>query len=155
MIPTELQTGLVTRLKDLFSDKTFNNPDMNRVSIHVFEQHLPQKEQNDINYYPYVIVQLVDGEQIGETDPEKAKIMFIVGAFDDHEDNQGHKEVIEVINKILIDLKKNPLQDMKFELQYPIRWALHDEDVAPYFFGAIETTWSEPIFIREDVEAMV
>lgn len=155
MIPVDLQNGLVNRLKALFSNITFNDPNMERVQMHVFRQHLPVKSQNDLSYYPYVIVQIYDGEQEKENDPETAKIIFIVGSFDDNQDNQGYNEVVDAINKIFIDLKKDPQQDLKFELKYPIKWTLHDEDVSPYFFGAIETTWSVPIFIRDDVEGLI
>lgn len=155
MIPTDLQSGLKARLKKLFVNKKFTDPDGELIPLHVFEQHLPEKPQEDISLFPYIIVQLLEGEQQAVSEPHTVKVLFIIGVYDESSDNQGNKEVMAIINKIFEDLGKRPIQSRRFELTFPIRWGLHEEDVAPYFFGAVETTWSAPAFMREDVEALI
>lgn len=155
MIPTELQKGLIERVKKTFSHNTFTNPDLKQITLNVFEQHLPEKESNDISHYPFVIVQLIDGEQENEMEQPHTKVLFIVGVFYDKSDNHGHQEVTTIINKIFADLANNPIQSNRYELKYPIRWALHDEDTAPYYFGAIETNWHTLSMNREDVNHLI
>lgn len=155
MIPTNLQNGLKKKVEEIFSGDLFNNPDSERVSLSVFEQHLPEKSKDDISHYPYVIIQLSEGEQASEISEYFTKVLFIIGVVDEGSENQGHEDVVRIINKIFEYLSKFPLIDGQFELKFPIRWAIHEEETAPYYFGAVETTWSIPKFSREDLEAFI
>lgn len=157
MIPIELQDGLEERMKKLFEIENFRlkNPDGNYVALNIFSQHLPEKTANDLSLYPYLVIRLVEGEQNDPGEAQQVQVLFIVGVFDDHNSYQGYRDVVNVLQKIYENLKRNPTVNDRFELQYPIRWALHDEDVYPFYFGGIETRWKTPTPIREDVEAMI
>lgn len=155
MIPTDLQSSLRNRIIKIFEGDLFKNPDGVYVPMQVFEQHLPQKESKEQNFYPYVIVQLNTGEQKAELEQHKAPILFIIGVYYDGKDNQGHKEVMGIINKLFENFSKFPMQDKRYEIDFPLRWGLHEEDVAPYYYGAVETTWKLPTFRRQDVEALI
>ncbi|EFV78954.1 hypothetical protein HMPREF1013_00838 [Bacillus sp. 2_A_57_CT2] len=152
MIPTELQMRLKKRVERIFEGKMFKNPNGNEVPLQVFEQHLPEKTANDENFYPYVIVQLNYGEQKSYNEQHKAPVLFVVGVYFEGNDNQGHKEVMGIINKLFEDFSRFPIEDMRYEIDFPLRWGLHEEDMAPYYFGAVETTWTLPTFQREDLE---
>ncbi|TYS66368.1 hypothetical protein FZD47_02455 [Bacillus infantis] len=152
MIPTELQDGLKERVLKIFEGDLFKNPKGESVPLQVFEQHLPQKKSKDDDPVPYVMVQLNYGEQKTPADQHKAPVLFVVGVFYDSPDNQGHKEVMGIINKLFEDFSRQPVQDDRFEIDFPIRWGLHEEDVAPYYYGAVETTWKLPTIRREDLE---
>ncbi|WP_260288453.1 hypothetical protein [Peribacillus aracenensis] len=155
MIPIDLQEGLKTRLEAEFSNRTFKNPNNQDVPLNVFEQQLPQKKKEDLSLYPYVIIQLNEGTQVTDSSSEDIRIMFIIGIFDNDSSNQGYREVTRIINRITTNLTLNPLVNGKFEMNYPIKWTIYEEDVAPYFFGGIETTWAVSTFSRQDVEELI
>jgi hypothetical protein len=155
MIPTDLQDELEKRMKALFTNTQFKNPDNEYIPLNIFKQHLPEKKSNDISLYPYLIIKLVEGEQRNENDLQQAQVVFVAGVFDDTNNYQGYRDVSSIIQKIYENLKRQPLVGNTFELQYPIRWALHDEDVYPYYFGGLETNWGVPTALREDVEALI
>ncbi|MEN8702496.1 hypothetical protein [Bacillus infantis] len=152
MIPTELQSGLKKRVIEIFEGDLFKNPKGEIVPLQVFEQHLPQKKNNEDNFYPFVIVQLNFGEQKSQLEQHKAPVTFVIGVIHEDDENQGHKSVMGIINKLFEDFSRRPVQDDRFEIDFPIRWGLHEEDVAPYYYGAVETTWTLPTFRREDLE---
>ena len=155
MIPMDLQKELKERLEQEFADKLFENPNGELVPIQIFEQHLPQKQKEDLSLYPYIIIQLNNGTQANETAAEGIKVVFLIGVFQEDSENQGYRNVVRVINRISSNLKQNPTVKRQFQLNYPYDWALYDEDVAPYFFGGIETTWNVPTFSRTEAEEMI
>lgn len=155
MIPLYLQDGLKERMTALFETSKFqdpDNPDNNDVSLNIFEQHLPEKPSDDVSLYPYIIIQLSEGEQIREIEEPTVKVDFIIGVFNDEDKYQGYRDVANIIITIHNELKKRPLVNQQYELTFPIRWRIHDEDVSPYYFGGIETNWKIPNQMRKDVE---
>ena len=152
MIPTDLQFRMKKRVERIFEGTLFKNPNGDNVQLQVFEQHLPEKAKNDDEFYPYVIVQLNHGEQKSINEQHKAPIIFVVGVYYEEKDNQGHKEVMRIINKIFEDFSRFPIEDGRYEIDFPLGWGLHEEDLAPYYFGAVEATWKLPTFQREDLE---
>ncbi|MGE6379551.1 hypothetical protein [Peribacillus muralis] len=155
MIPIDLQEGLKIRMEAEFSNRTFKSPNNQDVPLNIFEQHLPQKKKEDLSLYPYVIIQLNEGTQISDSSSEEIRIMFIIGIFDHDNFNQGYREVTRIINRITTNLIENPIVKKKFEMNYPLKWSIYEEDVAPYFFGGIETTWAVSTFSRQDVEELI
>lgn len=153
MIPTDLQDNLQLRCLEVFKDKYFLGVNEGKVPLNIFKQHLPEKKKSDRSLYPYILIKLIEGEV--ESDDQQAKVDFIIGTYDEGTNNQGYRDVCMIIQKIFEDFKKHPRIDGEFELQFPMKWIIHDEDVQPYYFGAIETLWGVPTLLREDVEAMI
>ena len=156
MIPANLQTGLTNRLREIFSDFRLKNPNGEETNLNIYEQNLPQLDaDNDISFYPYIVVKLADGEVIDETSLHKIKVLFIVGVFDDALDNQGDKDIVSIIQKMMEGLQKNPIIEKKFTLSYPLRWTIHEEDVYPFYFGGVETYWETNPIQREDIGGII
>jgi hypothetical protein len=156
MIPTDLQEGLKQRLEQVFSNQFFKNPENDNAPLNIFKQHLPERPEDDYSLFPYVIIQLVEGEQADENAEQHVKVLFIIGAYDPDRNNQGYQHVTMIIQKMIESFKKAPLINQKFELKYPLKWAVYnEEDVAPFYFGGVETLWAVPSHSREDVEALI
>lgn len=158
MIPTDLQAGLKERLENAFSDTLFNSPSGDRVHLNIFEQNLPQKSDKDQDLFPFVIVKLLEGEQKGEQDEQDENITtvgFVIGTFDDDNQNQGYRDVTQIINKIEEVLKKEPVINRQFTLKYPLKWRILEEETAPYYYGAVETNWKMPAYDRQDLEDLI
>lgn len=155
MIPIDLQKGLKSRLETVFADKTFRNPDGEEVPVSIFEQHLPEKDQKDVSFYPYIIVQLQYGQQASNIGQHEIAVMFIVGVYDEGPDKKGHTQLVDIMQTLFTSLEEYPLQNDLYELTFPLKWGFHDEDTFPYYFGAVETNWSVPTNRRKDVEALI
>lgn len=159
MIPTELQAGLKKRAEELFKLSRFNKPypdvEGETVPLTVFEQNLPQKSKEDVSFFPFLIIKLMEGEQKTVTNPYLVNVGFVIGVFDGDTDNQGYQDVVTIINKLFENLSEYPIIDGRYELERPIKWRIHEEETDPYFFGVVETTWSVPTYTRKDVEELI
>jgi hypothetical protein len=153
MIPALLQDYLVEEVKTLFTGFTLKNVNGEEVAMNVYPQYLPARTgQKDTAYYPFIVVKLLGGDDPNETDPNQCRILFYCGVFDDAENYQGHKDCLTVMQKIYDHLMRNLVFGNKYEVEYPIKWALTDEDFYPYYYGGLETTWTVGKITRLDDE---
>lgn len=139
MTPQDLREALKKRLQVLFEGETFPSPreDVEEASLQFFTQKLPDKTEEEDEFYPLVLIKIADGgKRSNET--YKINMIFVIGIFDEGSDNQGSDRVMHVINKILKDLQEEPLANGQFEMVDPYHWSLVDEDTEPYYFGGIE-----------------
>lgn len=155
----ELQTAIKEDLKALFSDTVLKappEPTGNRPAyqldgpeqdpleekpgtskISVFEQELPIRDANADDPYPYIIAKLDTGGIDTPTDPHKVNVILLIGIYDNDRRNQGHKTVLEIIERIQTHYEKNPtLSGGTFQFTDPFKWVLQDEPSWPYFYGA-------------------
>ncbi|WP_088227789.1 hypothetical protein [Desulfosporosinus sp. FKB] len=158
MIPTELQDVLVKEMGSLFSGMQLKNPDGEYVAVNIYPQCLPvpkkDEHENTISPFPYVVVRIQEGEGVDEESGDTCKLMFVVGTFDDDESNQGHKDVLNVLEKIRQHLFKKRIFNKQFECVYPYKWTVNEEDVCPYYFGGMETNWTVPKLLFDDEEGL-
>jgi hypothetical protein len=178
MVADYLQQDLVDELKRLFDGALFRTPGEPDESgkpkmapLRVFPQALPIPEPanppdgdldpelieeglglSDLNAdpYPYIIVRVESGsiKEIGGEQTVKATLLF--GAFDDSYTNQGHRDVLHMIQKIYERFSKNAILAAKYENVMPINWALQDEESYPYYFGGMELFFNTLPIGRED-----
>lgn len=155
MIPINLQDALKQRIEDVLSGMKLSAQEGDSKKVQVFLQHIPRKTKStsrspEETNYPCVIVYLDEGED------GLVKVLFIVAVHDDSSDNQGYRDVLNIIDKIYIDLRKNPQVEKIFELNSEsLKWFYNDQDNYPHYFGWIETTFEIPRILREDVEDMI
>lgn len=141
----ELQSDLAKDLEKLFAGKLYKAPTGENAGISVFEQHLPKRlDDESEDPFPYIIVRLDSGGIDTQTDPHKVAVLLLVGIFDDSIKNEGHKAVMEIIEKIQNHYEAEPVLAGQFRRTDPFNWALQDEESYPYFFGAANLTWALP-----------
>ena len=79
---------------------------------------------------------------------------FTIGIYDYEPSNRGHIDVFNTIDRIRQRFERNQLlrkQYMRLQSdQYPMRWAVPDDDTFPYFFGALEMFFAIPKIETED-----
>lgn len=159
MTASELQDDLIKALNLLFKDTRFMTPllgdDGHQVlsNPNIFGQSLPIRESDEQDDpFPYIIVRIDSGDMKGEN-PQHVKIRILIGIYDDGYDINGHKDVLNIIQKIYEQFAKNPVLEHKYVMkddpQNPFIWALQDEDIYPYYYGAIEMTWETRAIRRE------
>jgi len=147
MTPTILQDVLIADFKEQLNDFLLKNAKSERVNLNIYPQNLPAKKgQKDSDHFPYLIIRIMDGETQEDQGLDKAtcKVAFIISIYDDDDNYQGYKDVMNIIEKIIQRLKTKKLYNKQFELISPLKWLVHDEDTFPYFFGGIETNWNMP-----------
>lgn len=153
MTPTRLQDCLVNDFKQELSNFLLKNVKDERANFNIYAQSLPAKKgQKDSEHFPYVVIRVIEGEE--QEDQEETKntcqITFIAGIYDESDDYQGDKDVLNVIEKIIYRLKTKKYYDNRFELTTPMKWLIYDENAYPYYFGGIETHWKMPVISMDD-----
>lgn len=151
MTPSILQDSLVSDLKEELKGFLLKNAKGETVNFNVYPQNLPsKKEQNDTDHFPYIVIRVMEGEDQDEISDNTCKIDFIIGIYDDNDNYQGYKDVMNAISKIKQRLLSKLNYNNQFSIIYPFKWLIHDEDTFPYYFGGIETNWTMPKVTMED-----
>ena len=170
MIAAFLQDDLAEELKVVFEHFRLEDPDGTRRAINIYKQSLPIPEAEEIPDtvtdeeleegiydakakeapFPYILVRLEEGK-IEVIDQEQTVIVnLIIGVIDRNHNNQGHKDVLNIMQKIYERFAKNAILAKKYENVMPIEWALQDEESFPYFFGGMALRFETAPIRRED-----
>ena len=152
MTPLELQDELVDEMGRILDGYTYKSPDGRRVPINVFAQNLPINESDDEDDpVPYIIVRLDSGEDDGDRDSfNTVSVVAIIGIWDDALDCQGHRDVINIIQKIYNRFHENPDLNRKAAYAGGFKWAIQDDAYYPYKFGACHMKFHIAAVRRED-----
>lgn len=172
MVATFLQDDLVEELKKIFDGFRLKNPLGELSEINVFSQALPipapvappaDAEQELIEEglvdtdpvkvedpYPYAIVRVQEGKIETIDGAQSVAAFIILGVYDESLQNQGHKDVLNMIQKIYERFAKNAILAGKYELLHPIEWTLQEEESYPYFIGGMALNFSTLPIRRED-----
>lgn len=168
MVATFLQDELAEELRKIFKGYSLKKPDGGMDKIHVFEQLLPMPEpageeippellENGLvdgmtspDPYPYIIVHIDDGEIENAYSAQIVNINLLIGIYEPDYDKQGHKDVLNIIAKIYERFAKTPVLNGKYTIQYPVTWALQEEESYPYYFGGMGMTFEIASIVRED-----
>jgi hypothetical protein len=147
-----LQDALVEEMNHIFKGNLFKEPGGERVPIKVYAQDIPVNESDDdADPIPYIIVRLSGGEDSGEKDSfNKVKLVIIIGIWDDSQDAQGHRDVLEIIQKVYERFQKNPNLNNIAAYAGDFHWALQEDGYFPYFFGACTLSFYIAAIRRED-----
>jgi hypothetical protein len=159
MTAFELQDDLIEELDLVFTGIQLTTPKLDEVgtaiisAIKIFAQSLPiRSDDEEDDPFPYIIVRIDSGDMRAGS-AHLVKVRVIIGLFDDKNDTNGHKDVLNVIQKIYERFAKNPVLANKYVMQdsseNPFTWVLQDEDTHPYYFGAIDITWETMAIRRE------
>ena len=154
MIPTQLQDALVKELSRLFKDFKLKSPNKNEmVELTILPQDLPiiykYEDDEENEPFPYMIVKL-DSGNIDDGEAHKVKVLILIGIFDNNENKQGYRDVLNIIDRIYIRFGKDRMLDHQYEVEWPFRWQLYEDDTHPYYFGGIEMSFNIPSVLRED-----
>lgn len=155
MTPLMLQDELVEEMKRLLSDYLYKTPSGERIPINVYPQNIPVNEtDDDEDPIPYIIVRLNSGDDPGTRDSfNTVKLVLIVGIWDDSLDNQGHRDVLNIFQKVYERFHTNPNLNNKAVYAGEFNWALQDDAYYPYTFGACSLSFHIAAIRREDIFA--
>lgn len=142
MTARQLQQDLIADLAEVFKGKLYRAPSGTDEPVTIAEQNLPKREsEDDDDPFPYIIVRLSEGQIASQTDAHDVDTILLLGAYDDSPKNNGHRIILEMVEKIQQHYEENQILTGRFVLKDPVAWALQDEESWPYFFGAMNLTW--------------
>lgn len=159
MIAISLQDAIVERMKTMFAGRSFKKPLLDGTTgegeMLIFPQSLPTKQSESDIQFPFVIVKLMHGRKEKADIQARTRIGFIIGIYDDAIDNQGYRDLVNVMNEIVSSLEEFPILGDMYELSYPLEASIYEEDTAPQWLGSIDTYWDAPNTFRKDVEGLI
>lgn len=152
MTPLMLQDELVEEMKRLFADYLYKAPTGDCVSINVYPQNIPVNEtDDDEDPIPYLLVRLNSGKDDGTRDSfNVVRVLFIAGVWDDSNESQGHRDLMNIFQKIYERFQTNPNLNGKAAYTGEFEWALQDDNYYPYSFGACTLSFNIAAIRRED-----
>jgi hypothetical protein len=163
--PASLQEAIAEDLRKLFSGKMYKNPDRRSkdeyLEIQVYEQNLPipvnaengdvdvnsgidyapEIEDDPVYNVPWCLVKLDSGGVKGTNEDQAVKVAVCFGIFDDDPENNGHKDILSLIEQTYERYARNPILDRNYRCDSEFEWGLQDENTSPYYFGAIAMTF--------------
>lgn len=152
MTPIELQDALIDEVKHILDGYLYKTPEGKDVPINVFAQNLPVNETDDENDpVPYIIVRLSDGEDDGDRESfNVVSVVMIVAIWDDTREAQGHRDAMNIIQKIYQRFHRNPDLNGKAAYEGKFRWAIQEDSYYPYSFAACHMRFFTAAIRRED-----
>ncbi len=173
MVATFLQDDLVKELRKIFEDFPLKSPKGGLSKVSVFSQYLPVPKPSmppleDLDPVlveeglaasnvaaepqpcPYIIVRVEDGKIDTIEGDQTIEVYLLIGVYDDDLNNQGYKDVLNIIQKIYERFSKNPILSRMYECVMPIEWAMQEEESYPYYVGGMSLNFITCPIRRED-----
>ena len=175
--PYYLQKELCEEIERLTEDLRFKSPGKDKlVRLKAYRQQLPVAGREDTEVldeyggeetydrlFPFALVQITGGSIKEPSADHRVNINIVVGIFDDARENDGHDDVMLVIERIIERFSKYPVLNRKFTITVItdnnisnshelFEWGLSDptEEAYPYYFGVLSMAFKMRGFERED-----
>lgn len=153
MTVLKLQDALIEDVKETLKDMITQDVSGNRVTgVKVFAQQLPvisSNERDTSRFLPYAVVKILDA-QTEEDIPWSVTTGIYFGVRDAGRENQGHKHIMVMIERVTDRFISDPLLDNRYWAQQDIQWELDSEDHYPHFFGGVCINFSVPKIGRRE-----
>lgn len=152
MTPIEFQDALAAEIRHILKPYAYKTPAGERASMNVFTQSIPvQQTDDEEDPFPYVIVRLSSGENpLGKDSFNTVSVILIIGIWDDAQDAQGHRDVLNVVQKIYERFSENPCLNKLAAYTGDFQWMLQEDNYYPYHFGACHMKFNIAAVRRED-----
>lgn len=154
MTALQLQDDLAKEVERILDDMLFKDVNGNHSKMKAYPQELPKRkqevkrgaimdEENGEDPYPYCIVRIDSGSLRMLQEAQKVKVDLVFGIVDDDFERQGHRAILNIIQKITERFVQDPVLAGRYRMdeEKGIDWILDEEDRYPYYFGAMEMTW--------------
>ncbi|NBH27668.1 hypothetical protein D3Z60_18265 [Lachnospiraceae bacterium] len=149
----QLVEDLSEELKDVLSHMQFPDELTGKTTdINVFQFGIPREKtaEDKKKKFPYILIVPDEGGIEDSTSPQTVSIQILIGIYDKGLENQGKRQVLNVINDICERFLKNPAMKGWCYADEKITWVIDKEDEYPYHYGAVWMVFNTPAFRRED-----
>lgn len=148
-----LQQSLMAEIPRILEGMELKDTKGNNAKIKGFEQQLPvltEDEEEISQFFPYFIVQIVQGDVEDDNDWWHVETLIQLGTYDDDKERNGHEALLSMIQKITDRFLEYPLLDNAYRAEQKMHWEILDEETYPFYFGGIEMKFSVPKQGRSD-----
>lgn len=155
MTPEYLQDAIVADLKALFQHYALKNSMGVERTVNVYPGDTPIRQGDDEAQdreappEPYVVVKTTGGNIQDETAPHMVEIVLVACVYDRDPNRQGNRDAMHLVSEIYRHYAINNIVGKRYALQYPIRWAVSDEDTHPYYYAAMALSFEAPAIYKE------
>lgn len=160
--PFFLQEALEEDIREMLDGNLFKNPNSGGdayIPVSVYGQNLPlpvaESEAQDgvnIDYAddmasdpvyncPWCLVKIDSGTAKGAFGTQEVVVAVCYGIFNDDRQNDGHKDILNLIQKTYERYAKKPVLRKGYRCKQDFEWSVQREDTYPYYFGAISMTF--------------
>jgi hypothetical protein len=152
----QLEDALVEFFLQQTNDYLFRSNEQTgeMVPPRVWSGFIPRNEAGavvpgDITTYPAIILNARRGTQSQES--EIAEVEVIVGVFDDTPDQQGYRDVTNIVQRLKDRLREQDIIREQFPLRMPLKWEINrfyggaSTNYFPYFFGELLLCFELPV----------
>lgn len=155
MTASGLQDALMGEIRGILKDIITEDVSGGRVEgVNVFAQQLPvitADEEDETQSIPYAVIKILDGSTVNG-EPWTVTVGIYLGICDMDVQNQGHRHVMVMIQRIIDRFVSEPLLDGKYWAQPEIGWMIDSGDDYPEFFGVVYIKFSVPKIGRRMTE---
>ena len=103
-----------------------------------------------------IIVIESSGEVDNDHDPQLVLMQLVICSYDRGIDRQGYVETVNIKEAIMQHFKRKPVFGGAFEVGYPRKWELSDDDMDHYYWGIVNLICKTPNALKnEEVEALI
>lgn len=153
MTINQLVSDLAEELKSVLGHMQF--PDALRegtTDMNVFQFGIPIEKtaEDKKKKFPYTLIVPDEGGIKNSTSPQTVSVQLLIGVYDDGLENQGKKQVLNVINDICERFLNNPVLKGWCYADEKITWIVDKEEEYPYHYGAVWLVFHTPAVRREN-----
>lgn len=142
-------------LKELLRHRRLKDSAGTEREIQVYAQYLPVTESDEetdepgAHPEPYVVVRVHGGKTDDDDAPQIIDAVLVVCVCDEAIDRQGHRDAMHLINEIYHHYSANAVIGGKWEILYPMEWAMQEDDTHPFYFAAMHLKIQAPAVHKE------
>lgn len=148
MTAEEFQRELIGEVERILQNvQTKNTAGEMVTGVKGYEQMLPivmDDEEDESQFFPYFIVKINEGKTEDDDKPWIVTADILLGCYDDSKNANGHRSILNMIQRICDRFAREPLMNRKFRAEPDMEWALQDEDTYPFYFGGIRIRFNVP-----------
>lgn len=131
-----------------------NEQTMKKVPPTVWAGFIPRDQvgsiiPGEITTYPAIVVSVRDGSQDWQS--EMVNVDIVIGCFDDDRDQQGYKDVANIVQRLRDRFREQSIVRERFPLRMPLKWNINrfygggTSNYFPYFFGEMSLVFELPV----------
>lgn len=147
MSAANVQLAVMQRLEEVLADFPLKTDYNNHDGFKIFKHKLPEQLTNEFDYsnegndnalFPFVVVKIADGQKESNHSPQINTIQLVIGLKNEGLEAQGDDDVLACIEAIFQSLNEHPLLAQRYNVVFPMSWALSQEEMHPYYYGGME-----------------
>lgn len=157
LTPKAAHDAMVAEMEQLFDGMTFTGRKGEQVPLNIYGQFFPIQSAHDniaLNdlqrlkeLAPSLQVRIEGGAVKAPHAQQQVTFIITACAFDRGKERDGITEVYIITQEIMNHFMEDPYFGSMFETQFPMDWAIQQEETAPFYYGAVSIPVALPVAV--------